>query len=139
MIDPKPTLSTERIALVWAVAAVVIMAVIVWAAIQASDPLSPYVYTDKMRHILAFGALGLCAAFMPNVKWRIASLAAVLTFGLAIEIIQIPVPDRNGSLTDLIASSIGGFAGFGLGQAATTVLELVRTSLRPQPSPSQRD
>jgi VanZ family protein len=136
---PKPAPSTERVALAWAVIALVMMVVIVWAAMN--DPLSAFVHTDKMRHILAFGALGLCAAFMPTVKWRIAGLGAVFAFALAVEIIQIPVPDRNASLTDLFASIIGGFAGFGFGQAATTMLDLVRarTSDRPQRSSSRLD
>jgi VanZ family protein len=138
---PKPSFGAERMALALALVALVVMAVIVWAAMQANDPLSRYVHTDKMRHILAFGALGLCAAFMPTVKWRIAGLGAVFAFALAVEIIQIPVPDRNASLTDLFASIIGGFAGFGFGQAATTMLDLVRarTSDRPQRSSSRLD
>ena len=136
---PKPALTPERIALAWALIALVMMLVIVWAAMQVNDPLSAFVHTDKMRHILAFGALGLCAAFMPTTKWRILGLVTVLTFAMAVEIIQIPIPDRTASLSDLLASVIGSFGGFGLGAAATTVLELVRPSARPQPSPSQRD
>lgn len=137
MMQPKPT--QERIALVWAAAALVMMAVIVWAAMQVNDPLSAFVHTDKMRHILAFGALGTCAAFMPTAKWRIAGLATVITFAMAVEIIQIPIPDRTASLSDLLASVIGSFGGFGLGAAATTVLDLVRPSAKPQPSRPQRD
>jgi VanZ family protein len=135
----KPAFTSERIALAWAAIALVMMLVIVWAAMQVNDPLSAFVHTDKMRHILAFGALGLCAAFMPTTKWRIVGLATVITFGMLVEIIQIPVPDRTASLSDLLASVIGSFGGFGLGSAATTVLELVRPSARSQPSPSQRD
>ncbi|HEV7693707.1 MAG TPA: VanZ family protein [Hyphomonadaceae bacterium] len=136
---PKLALTPERIALAWALIALVMMLVIVWAAMQVNDPLSAFVHTDKMRHILALGALGLCAAFMPTTKWRILGLATVLTFAMAVEIIQIPIPDRTASLSDLLASVIGSFGGFGLGAAATTVLELVRPSAQPQPSPSQRD
>src|SRR5689334_9896773 len=139
MIDPKPALTTERIALAWALVAGVMMVVIVWAAMQVNDPLSAFVHTDKMRHILAFGALGLCAAFMPTVKWRIVGLAAVITFGMLVEIIQIPVPDRTASLSDLLASVIGSFAGFGLGSAATNALEFVRSGDRRQASPPQRN
>jgi VanZ family protein len=136
---PKPALTTERIALAWALVALVMMLVIVWAAMQVNDPLSAFVHTDKMRHILAFGALGLCAAFMPTTKWRIVGLATVITFGMLVEIIQIPIPDRTASLSDLLASVIGSFGGFGLGAAATTVLELVRPSVRPLPSSSRQD
>src|ERR1700755_2368470 len=106
MTDPKLPLTTERIAVAWAAMALVMMLVIVWAAMQVNDPLSAFVRTDKMRHILAFGALGLCGAFMPTTKWRIAGLATVLTFAMAVEIIQIPIPDRTASLSDLLASVI---------------------------------
>ena len=130
--SPKPAagLTTERLVLVWALAAFVLMGVVIWGAIQASDPLSAYVHTDKMRHILAFGALGLCAAFMPTTTWRMRGIAMVLAFALIVEIIQIPVPDRNASLKDLLASSIGGFAGFGFGAAAITMLRLARARAR---------
>src|SRR5690242_14075770 len=99
----RPGLSPERIALAWALVALVMMAVIVWAAMQVNDPLSVFIHTDKMRHIMAFGALGLCAAFMPAAKWRITGLGAVITFGMLVEIIQIPIPDRTASLSDLLA------------------------------------
>jgi VanZ family protein len=137
--QPRPAVSADRIALAWALVAFVMMAVVVWAAMQVNDPLSAYVHTDKMRHILAFGALGLCAAFMPTMKWRIASLATVLTFAMLVEIIQIPIPDRTASLSDLLASFIGAFGGFGFGAAVTTVLELVRARTSGRPQPSQPD
>jgi VanZ family protein len=126
MIEPVSRQLTERLVLAWAIIALVLMAVIVWAAMQVNDPLSAYVQTDKMRHILAFGALGLCAAFMPTTGWRLRGIAAVVTFGMIVEIIQIPVPDRTASLSDLVASTIGSFAGLGFGSAATSLWGLIQ-------------
>jgi VanZ family protein len=130
--SPKPAagVTADRLVLAWALVALVLMGVIVWAAMQVNDPLSAYVHTDKMRHILAFGALGLCAAFMPTTVWRMRGVATVLTFAMVVEIIQIPIPDRTASLSDLLASFIGAFAGFGFGGAATTMLGLARSRAR---------
>lgn len=109
-----------------AAVALAMAAVVVWAAVLPADPLSPYIHTDKMRHILGFGAIGLVAALMPSTPWRLRGLAGVLIFAVVVEIIQIPVPGRNASLTDLLASCIGTFFGFGLGAALTAAYEQVR-------------
>ncbi len=125
---------TDRIALLWAAVVVVLCAVMVWAAVQADDPLAELIHTDKMRHVMAFGAVGLCAALMPGARLRLVALGGVIGFGIALELIQIPVPDRNGSLADFLASCIGAFGGFGLGSAATMAWDIVRgPSHRPGP------
>jgi len=56
----------RRLVLACTAIAMVMAAAILWGAMQADDPLSRYIHTDKMRHILAFGAIGLCAGFMPS-------------------------------------------------------------------------
>jgi VanZ family protein len=63
---------------------------------------------------------------MPTARARMVSLAAVLAFGILIELIQIPLPSRTASLSDLVASTVGGFGGFGLAAAAVSVLEALR-------------
>ena len=45
----------------------IMAATVVWAATQVDDPLSRYIHTDKMRHLLAFGAIGLCAGLLPTI------------------------------------------------------------------------
>lgn len=121
----RPALRRNLI-LLWAGLAIAMAAVIVWAAMQVDDPLSRYVQTDKMRHILAFGAVGLCAGLMPSPRVRLIALGAVITFAMVVEIIQIPIPDRSASVSDLFASGVGAFAGFGLGAAALGVWDMLR-------------
>lgn len=119
--------STARnLILLWAGVAIVMGATVIWAATQVDDPLSRYIHTDKMRHILAFGAIGLCAGLLPTKPARLIGLGAVLTFAMAVEIIQIPIPDRSASVSDLFASGVGGMAGFGLGAAVISVWEVLR-------------
>ena len=110
----------------WAGIAIIMAATVVWAATQVDDPLSRYIHTDKMRHILAFGAIGLCAGLWPTKLARLIGLGAVLTFAMAVEIIQIPIPDRSASVSDLFASGVGGLAGFGMGAAVIALWELLR-------------
>jgi VanZ family protein len=103
---------------------------VIWGAIQQEDPLANYIPTDTMRHILAFGAIGTCAAFMPSPRLRIAALFGVLGFAVLVEAIQIPIPNRNASVRDLFNSTTGTFGGFGLGAAATMMLYLMRDGVR---------
>jgi len=125
-LSPK---SRDRLTLIWGAAALILATVVVWAAMQDNDPLSAYVPVDKVRHVLAFGALGLCAAFMPTTIWRLRAIGLVLAFAVGVELIQIPVPDRNASISDLAASVVGAFAGFGFGVAAATAYALTKTWL----------
>ena len=121
------TKSTHRkLILLWAGIAIVMAGTVVWAATQVDDPLSRYIHTDKMRHILAFGAIGLCAGLLPTKLARLIGLGAVLTFAMAVEIMQIPIPDRSASVSDLFASGVGGLAGFGTGAAVISLWELLR-------------
>lgn len=123
---------------IWALAALALLAVVVWASRQVNDPLSVYIRTDKMQHIIAFGVLGLGAVFMPSLRWRMRALAASLTLAIVVEWIQIPIPDRSASLSDLLASFVGAFAGFGFGAAAGNVAALARRPVSPEASrPSQ--
>jgi VanZ family protein len=123
--DPKSNPNATLIAVWTSVAAVMALAVI-WGAVQLDDPLSHYIPTDTARHILAFGAIGLCAALMPTARSRVMALGVVLGFAAIVEIIQIPVPGRTASWGDLFASSVGAFGGFGLGAAAINLAETLR-------------
>lgn len=116
----------RNLILLWAAVAIVMAATVVWAATQVDDPLSRYVHTDKMRHILAFGAIGLCAGIMPTRLSRLIGIGAALTFAMAVEIIQIPIPDRSASVSDLFASWVGAFAGFGMAASVHWLLASVR-------------
>ena len=78
----------------------------------------------RCSHILAFGALGLLPPSMRTTGWRIRGLATALTCAIVVEMIQIPIHDRTASLSDLCASFVGAFAGFGFCAAATTTLGL---------------
>jgi VanZ family protein len=123
----SPSSSTSRnLILLWASIAIVMALAVMWGATRTHDPLSDFIHTDKMRHIMAFGAIGLCAGLMPTRASRLVGLGAVLTFAMAIEIIQIPIPDRSASVSDVVASGIGGFAGFGLGAAVFSLLAVMR-------------
>jgi VanZ family protein len=64
---------------------------------------------DKLNHLAAFAALGLCAVFgwRSSRIARAAALLALLAFGGAIELLQFHVPNRSGEWGDLGADAIG--------------------------------
>ena len=69
---------------------------------------------DKANHVLAFAALGWVArgAAGPatDAAWR--WVAAVMVYGVLIEILQTQVPGRHGEMADLLADAVGLAAGW---------------------------
>jgi len=118
----------DRIRVLWICAfGAVLAGIILWGGLQPEDPLETLIHTDKMRHVIGFGTLGLLAAMAPSPRSRLAGAAAACTFALCLELIQHFTPDRTMSGRDFVASSIGVFAGLGFGSALLTAVGLVRT------------
>ncbi len=106
---------------------VLLITIIIWGALQSHDPLKAFIKVDKFRHIAGFGTLGLCAAFAPGLRTRIGFVTTAIVFAMLLEIMQgVLTTDRTMSLGDFLASSIGVFAGFGLGSAGLGALEIAR-------------
>ncbi|KAF0183748.1 MAG: hypothetical protein IV086_11380 [Hyphomonadaceae bacterium] len=112
------TPSPWRAHLIWAFLLVALVALIIWGGLVAQDPLQPFIQSDKTRHILAFGCLGFAASLHPRPGFRLAGVIGVAGFGVALEILQeVFGPGREMSLKDLFFSTVGTFAGFGVGAA----------------------
>jgi VanZ family protein len=64
---------------------------------------------DKLNHLAAFAALGLCAVFgwRSSRAARFSVLLALLAFGGVIELLQLRIPNRSGNWADLGADAIG--------------------------------
>ncbi|MFC7166913.1 VanZ family protein [Halospeciosus flavus] len=68
---------------------------------------------DKKLHIVAYAALALVTAYA-TMKWRgtslrrnVVLLVVVLGYGVVIELLQAPLPDRYYSPTDMLANTVG--------------------------------
>jgi len=94
---------------VWRVALALLAATT--AALALTPDPGPAIDTgwDKLNHLLAFAALGLCAqssaADPGRPAW--AWLGLVLAFGVLIEIAQTQVPGRHAEAADLLADALG--------------------------------
>jgi VanZ family protein len=79
---------------------------------------------DKLRHLAAFGVLAWVAAQgwgrAPVAGWRIA--AALLAYGVFIELVQSQVPGRHASAADVLADA----AGIALGLLAARAFSVAR-------------
>jgi VanZ family protein len=63
---------------------------------------------DKFSHILAFGALSFLLDFSwPNRRFDLKKTAALLAFGIFIEIVQYFLPYREAAVTDVVADAVG--------------------------------
>lgn len=113
----------RRASVLWAATLIALVGVIVWGGLVASDPLQPYIGSDKTRHILAFGCLGFAASLHPRNDYRLAGVIGVALFGVGLEVLQALFADgREMSLKDLFFSTVGTFAGFGVGATLSLLL-----------------
>jgi hypothetical protein len=62
-------------------------------------------YNDILLHASAFGLLTLIA--LPATACPIHAIAILFIFAAAIELVQLTLPDRTATLSDLLASSAG--------------------------------
>lgn len=64
---------------------------------------------DKANHLLAFAALAFSAeaAFWPLPARRWRNGAALMSYGVFIELVQTLIPGRSGELPDLLADAAG--------------------------------
>jgi VanZ family protein len=90
--------------------------VVVTAALSPLDRTVMMTASDKTDHVLAFGALMTVATLVVPLRWRplLKTAALHFLFGVAIEIGQLWVPGRDGSLDDLVADAAGIAAGAAL-------------------------
>ncbi len=65
---------------------------------------------DKILHIVDYAALAVTLLYATRARTARAcfvAFAVAVTFGGAIELLQIPVPTRQGSLLDATANALG--------------------------------
>jgi VanZ family protein len=93
----------------WRVLLVLLMAVITLLALMPVPPKAAGVGWDKANHLLAFGALAVCAVFgfrgRRTALWLV--LAALAAYGGLIELLQQLVPNREAEWADLLADLVG--------------------------------
>jgi len=76
--------------------------------------------SDKLHHMLAFGALSVPATMLYPGR-ILAVVLCVIVFGGALELIQ-PLTGRFAEGADLIADGIGALAGVGIGLMLNRIL-----------------
>jgi VanZ family protein len=100
-----------RYALAVLVAGVVLVASVIEAG-GGADTLGPFglVGADKWSHALAYAGLtaALAYASIEGGRGRLAlPVLAAIAFGIAIELIQWPIPYRTASVADALADAVG--------------------------------
>lgn len=67
---------------------------------------------DKAQHFLAYGALGLCGAIgFPDRRTALRVGAGLVLLGAGLEVGQLFVAGREGSLADVLANGLGAAMG----------------------------
>lgn len=71
-----------------------------------------------VKHLIAYGLLGTLLVLATRAGWlKALALAALIALaGLAIEVLQIFIPDRSFMWIDILATSLGALAGVVFGR-----------------------
>ena len=93
----------------WRVILLLLIVAVGYLALAPAPPPTMDTGWDKLNHALAFTALAFagCLGFPAAQGGRTVLLAALISLGAAIEILQLFVPGRSGEWNDLFADSIG--------------------------------
>jgi VanZ family protein len=79
-----------------------------WAALQPSMAPPGAYHLDKFVHVGVFAFLGgLASLAVPNRRWLVGAVFALVLLGAGIEVGQAFVPGRSGSLGDLLGDMMG--------------------------------
>ena len=108
-VPPVPT--RVRYALAALAAGVVLVASVVETG-GGADTLGPFglVGADKWSHALAYAALTAALAYASIEGGRgrlVLPVLAAIAFGIAIELLQWPIPYRTASVADALADAVG--------------------------------
>lgn len=97
----------------WKAALFVALLAATWLLLSTAGPdADVFPHADKLLHALLFAGLAIPAryAYPANPAWGIA--AALLLYGIAIEVAQARVPGRSSDALDVLADAVGASAVF---------------------------
>ena len=122
-------LSDKQILGARALLVVAITLVTYLATIPADHPMVGE-FNDKVKHVAAFYTLGLLLDFsFPESPYHFPKIAALLSYGLLIEIVQYSLPHRCFSWLDFSADLVGVFS-YGFTVPVLRHIPLLRTRWR---------
>ncbi|HLO95331.1 MAG TPA: VanZ family protein [Burkholderiaceae bacterium] len=87
--------------------------VISYLALSPTPPKAADLAWDKLNHFAAFGALAVLGGLSWPARKQLLA-AALLAYGVLIEILQTQVPGRSAEWADLLADGIGVLLGLSL-------------------------
>lgn len=98
----------------WRMLMWLLMAVTCAFAFAPNAPGLNFDNSDKVQHMLAFGSVAVCALLSGDARGRsvVLVLAAMLGFGVFIEVVQAFLPSRTADWKDVVADMLG--AGLGV-------------------------
>lgn len=106
----------DRLRNTWIALGVLLAIGIVVLSVLNLGPVGPSALSDKVKHVIAYAALcGWFCAMAPRrwLLWFSASLA----LGVAMELVQHPLPHRQFEWADMLADGVGAAMGGGMAVA----------------------
>jgi len=86
--------------------------IVVMGSLNPQPAILPLRLSDKLVHILAYAILGIVGSIgYPNRSMTAVLIGGLTVLGGAIEIAQIYIPGRDGTLLDVLANALGSVLG----------------------------
>jgi len=118
---------------VWRLLMAVAVVAISWLAFSPNPPPAADLGWDKANHFTAFGTLAFvgmqCLRRGTGRPWWV--LAALLAFGVLIELVQSQIPGRDAEARDVLADMIGAVAGLAIHGLVNRLLSRWLPALHP--------
>ena len=102
----------------WAIAGVLLVGTIIWLSVTPHPPDPGFEQGDKFEHILAYGTLMFWfSELYPSMRTRIALAIGFVAMGVGLEFVQRALVYRTYDVFDMLANTIGVFAGWAVARA----------------------
>lgn len=94
------------------------VAAIIWLSVMPSPPDPGFEHGDKLEHVVAYGALMFWFCQLhAAVRVQLALAAAFIALGVGLEFVQGALGYRSYEEADMVANTLGVFAGWALARA----------------------
>jgi glycopeptide antibiotics resistance protein len=98
------------------------VAAVVWLSVTPAPPKLDFAQSDKLGHLIAYGALMLWFAQLYLGRTRLLYAAAFIAMGIGLEFVQGALGYRSFDVFDMFANSLGVLLGWAVALIVPRVL-----------------
>ena len=102
----------------WVIAGLLLVGTIIWLSVTPNPPDPGFDQGDKLEHMLAYGTLMFWfSELYPAARIRVLLAIGFIAMGVGLEFVQRALAYRTYDVLDMLANTIGVFAGWAAARA----------------------